>query len=128
VYKHGYLFKTVMYNNLNVVTKSANLALHGDETTFTHNGYGKPNSWLLSIIMGNPGVTRGGHIVLFADVSHNHPHGGSTFTGTTRFTQHIQRLLVSWQQGFKQSEDFLNIRQSPWWKASKGTVPPLSQS
>ena len=71
-YKYDYLFKTIIYN-LNAVTKSADLDLCGDETTFAHNGYGEPNSGILSRIIGKPGVTRGGQIVLLADVSRNRP-------------------------------------------------------
>eukprot|EP00957_Ditylum_brightwellii_P080553 6127482-Ditylum_brightwellii.AAC.2 len=46
-----------------------NLDLCGDETTFWHNGYGEAGSGIVGQVRDEPGVTKGGQIILLSDVS-----------------------------------------------------------
>ena len=71
-YKFDYIFKCVI-NNVNELSHSADLDLCGDETTWAHNGFGEAGTGLLSRVMGKPGVTKGGQIVLLADAYRNRP-------------------------------------------------------
>ena len=71
-YKFDYIFKCVI-NNVNELSYSADLDLCGDETTWAHNGFGEAGTGLLTRVMGKPGVTKGGQIVLLADAYRNRP-------------------------------------------------------
>jgi hypothetical protein len=116
-YKYDYLFRTIIYN-LNAVTKSADLDQCGDETTFAHNGYGEPNSGLLSRVMGKPGVTRGGQIVLLSDVGRNRPRAylhrhkihpaypkttGLTQQGPAEVRRILEERILPLVEGFKKN-------------------------
>ena len=46
--------------------------LCADKTTYAHNGYGEAKAGLVTGIVGKPGGTRGGQIVLLADANANH--------------------------------------------------------
>jgi hypothetical protein len=63
----------VLISNLNAVTKYAESDQCGDETTWGHGGYGEAGSGLAGRIMGKPGITRGGQIVIISDVSRCRP-------------------------------------------------------
>jgi hypothetical protein len=63
----------VMISNLNAITKHAEADQCGDETTWGHGGYGEAGSGLAGRIMGKPGITRGGQIVIISDVSRCRP-------------------------------------------------------
>jgi hypothetical protein len=69
------LLYDVLISNLNAVTKYADLDQCGDETTWGHGGYGEAGSGLAGRIMGKPGITRGGQIVIISDVSSCRPRG-----------------------------------------------------
>ena len=72
-YKYDYIYRTII-DNLNASTLRAELDLCGDETTYSrHMGFGEPGSGLVARIMGNPGISKGGQIVLVSDKSHNRP-------------------------------------------------------
>jgi hypothetical protein len=71
-YKFDYIFKCIV-NNINELSYSADLDLCGDETTWAHNGFGEAGTGLLTRIMGKPGVTKGGQIVLVSDAYRNRP-------------------------------------------------------
>jgi hypothetical protein len=71
-YKYDYIFRCIV-DNINALTKRAELDLCGDETTYGHMGYGEPGSGLVARIMGKPGISKGGQIVLVADASRNYP-------------------------------------------------------
>jgi hypothetical protein len=66
-YKYDLLFDTLIYN-INQTTKFAEWDQCGDETTWPHGGYGEAGSGLMGRIMGKPGVTKGGQIVIISDV------------------------------------------------------------
>jgi len=66
-YKYDLIYD-VLVTNVNAITGKAALDLAGDETTYAHEGYGEPLTSLVSRIMGKPGVTRGGQIVLVSDI------------------------------------------------------------
>jgi hypothetical protein len=63
----------VLISNLNAITKHAEADQCGDETTWGHGGYGEAGSGLAGRIMGKPGITRGGQIVIISDVSRCRP-------------------------------------------------------
>jgi hypothetical protein len=78
----------VIISNLNTITKYAEADQYGDETTWGHGRYGKAGSGLVGRIMGKPGITQGGQIVVMSYVSccqprvyvdrhklHEHPRG-----------------------------------------------------
>lgn len=67
------LIYDVLISNLNAVTKYAEADQCGDETTWGHGGYGEAGSGLAGRIMGKPGITRGGQIVVISDVSRCRP-------------------------------------------------------
>jgi hypothetical protein len=71
-YKFDYIFKCIIYN-INELSHSADLDLCGDETTWAHNGFGESGTGLLTRVMGKPGVTKGGQIVLVSDAYRNRP-------------------------------------------------------
>jgi hypothetical protein len=59
----------VLISNLNAILKSAEANQCGDETTWGHGGYGEAGSGLAGRILGKPGITQGGQIVVISDVS-----------------------------------------------------------
>jgi hypothetical protein len=71
-YKYDYIYRTII-DNLNSLTERAELDLCGDETTYGHMGFGEPGSGLVARIMGKPGISKGGQIVLVSDASRNRP-------------------------------------------------------
>ena len=72
-YKYDLIFKA-MVNNCNAITKYADLDLCGDETTFSHMGYGEPNTGLLKRLgQTKPGITRGMQTVMLFDAHRNYP-------------------------------------------------------
>jgi hypothetical protein len=70
-YKFDYIFKCII-NNINELSHSSDLHLCGDETTWAHNGFGEAGTGLLNRVMGKPGVTKSGQIVLVSDAYRNH--------------------------------------------------------
>jgi len=73
-YKYDHIY-SVIIDNVNNLTLFAGLDLCLDETTFAFNGWGESGSGLLAIIVGKPGVTRGGQIVIVLDVDRIRPRG-----------------------------------------------------
>jgi hypothetical protein len=71
-YKFDYIYKCII-NNINELSYSSDLDLCGDETTWAHNGFGEAGTGLLTRVMGKPGVTKGGQIVLISDAYRNRP-------------------------------------------------------
>jgi hypothetical protein len=71
-YKYDYIFCTII-DNLNSLTERAELDLCGEETTYGHMGFGEPGSGLVAWIIGKPGISKGGQIVLVSDASRNRP-------------------------------------------------------
>jgi hypothetical protein len=60
-YKYDYIYRTII-DNLNALTERAKLDLCGDETTYSHMGFGEPGSGLVARIMGKPGISKGGQM------------------------------------------------------------------
>jgi hypothetical protein len=71
-YKFDYIFKCII-NDINELSHSSDPNLCGDETTWVHNGFGEAGTGLLTRVMGKPGVTKGGQIVLVSDAYRNRP-------------------------------------------------------
>jgi hypothetical protein len=71
-YKYDMLYDTLIHN-INQMTEFAESDQCGDETTWPHGGYGEAGSGLLGRIMGKPGVTKGGQIVVISDVHRMRP-------------------------------------------------------
>jgi hypothetical protein len=59
----------VLISNLNAITKYVEANQCGDETTWGHGGYREAGNSLAGRIMGKPGITQGGQIVVISDVS-----------------------------------------------------------
>ena len=73
-YKYDHIC-SVIIENVNNLTLFAGLDLCLDETTFAFNGWGEAGSGSLAIIVGKPGVTRGGQVVILIDADRIRPHG-----------------------------------------------------
>jgi hypothetical protein len=71
-YKFDYIYKCII-SNINALLHSSDLDLCGDKTTWAHNGFGEAGTGLLGRVMGKPGVTKGGQIVLLSDAYRNRP-------------------------------------------------------
>jgi hypothetical protein len=71
-YKYDMLWD-VIFANVNAITKHAELDLCGDETTWGHGGFGEAGSGLVGRIMGKPGISKGGQIVMISDVNRIRP-------------------------------------------------------
>ena len=67
-YKYNFIYDVII-NNLNSIIKYADLDLCGNETTWGHGGFAEAGTGLVGRIMGKPGVTKGGQIVMVTDVS-----------------------------------------------------------
>ena len=83
-YKYDMVYKTPI-NNINWVTKRAGLDQCGDETTWGFGGYGEPGSGLVSRIMGKPGITKGGQMVIISETVFA---PDPTYTGTRGTRSH----------------------------------------
>ena len=57
----------VLVHNTNAVTKTADLDLCGDESTWAFVNYGEPQSGLVGGINGKPGVSGAGQFVIVSD-------------------------------------------------------------
>jgi hypothetical protein len=71
-YKYDMLWEA-LFANVNAITKHAELDLCGDETTWGHGGFGEAGSGLVGRIMGKPGISKGGQIVMISDVNRIRP-------------------------------------------------------
>ena len=71
-YKYDMLWY-VLFANVNAISKHAELDLCGDETTWGHGGFGEAGSGLVGRIMGKPGISKGGQIVMISDVNRIRP-------------------------------------------------------
>ena len=71
-YKYDYLFCCIV-ENMNAITRRADLDLCGDETTYATQAYGEAGTNLVSRRVGKPGVTKGGQIVLLCDTHRKFP-------------------------------------------------------
>jgi hypothetical protein len=71
-YKYDMLYDTLIHN-INQMTEFAESDQCGDETTWPHGGFGEAGSGLMGRIMGKPGVTKGGQIVVISDVHRMRP-------------------------------------------------------
>ena len=60
-------------HNVNAISKTADLDLCGDETSYATGSYGEKGSGLVGRIQNKPGVSKGGQIVLVSDVQRVRP-------------------------------------------------------
>ena len=58
-----------LVHNVNCINQYAESDQCGDGTTWGHGGYGEAGSGLVGSIIGNPGVSKGGQIVMISDVN-----------------------------------------------------------
>jgi hypothetical protein len=99
-YKYDMIFDVII-SNVNYLTKEAALDMCSDETTYAHEGgYGEVDSGL---IMGKPGVTRSGQIVIVNDVGrirpraythHHRCHEGESGVGGRNEVKHLVTKLL----------------------------------
>jgi hypothetical protein len=68
-FKIDMLYDVLTISNLNAITKYAKADYCEDEMTWGHGGYGEAGSGLAGRILGKPGITQGGQIVVISDVS-----------------------------------------------------------
>jgi hypothetical protein len=66
------IFQTIIHNT-NAIAEYADLDQCADETTYAHEGYGKPDTDLVKKIIGKPGVSRSAQIVISCDVHRFRP-------------------------------------------------------
>ena len=66
-YKFDMLWN-VMVHNVNAIMKDAELDLCGDETTYATGSYGEKGLGIVGRVVGKPGVSKGGQIVMISDV------------------------------------------------------------
>ena len=71
-YRFYFIFKKLVHN-VNCISKHAESDQCGDETTWGHGGFGEVDSGLVGRIMGKPGVSKGGQIVMVSDVNRMGP-------------------------------------------------------
>ena len=71
-YKYDLIYD-VLTHNVNAITKYAGLDLCGDETTWGHQGFAEAGSGITSLIMGKPGISKGGQIVMIFDIDRFRP-------------------------------------------------------
>ena len=71
-YKFDMIYDAIV-KNTNCITMKAEDDQCGDETTWGHGGFGEAGSGLVGRIVGKPGVSKGGQLVLVSDVSCCHP-------------------------------------------------------
>ena len=64
------IYNTII-KNTNAITEAADLDQFGDETTWGHGGYGESGTGLVGRIMGKPGISKGGHIIITSDINRN---------------------------------------------------------
>ena len=69
-YKLDMIYNTII-KNTNAITDAADLDQCGDETTCGHGGYGEAGTGLVGRIMGKPGISKVGHIVITSYVNRN---------------------------------------------------------
>jgi hypothetical protein len=102
-YKYDMIFDVII-SNVNYLTKEAALDMCGDEMAYAHEGYGEADSGLVRLIMGKPGVTCGGQIVIVNDVgrirprayTHRHRcHEGESSVGGPNKVKHLVTKLLT---------------------------------
>ena len=71
-YKYDYVFDTLVHNT-NALTLYAELDQCGDETSYAHEGHGEPESGLVSLVTGKPGISKGMQTVIVSDVEYLRP-------------------------------------------------------
>ena len=65
-YKCNYIYKVIVHN-INQLSKSAELDITGDETSWATASPGEAGAGVTGIIMGKPGVSKGGQTVIVSD-------------------------------------------------------------
>ena len=88
-YKYDVVY-CVVIDNCIALTKAGSLDLTGDETTWPHQGYGERGSNIVSRIMKNPGVSKGGQTVLVGATNRICPY----------WYQHRHKLTPQYGTGF----------------------------
>jgi len=71
-HKHDYMFDVIVHN-VNAMSLFMCQDLCLDETSYAFNGWGELGTGLFGLIVGKPGITRGGQTVLVSDVDKIHP-------------------------------------------------------
>ena len=63
----------VIIHNVNVISKSEDLDLCGDETTWPYEGYGEQGAQVVGQTKGKHGIIRGGQSVIIMDTMRMRP-------------------------------------------------------
>lgn len=71
-YKYDFLYDT-LFHNVNAMTEKAEDDQCGDETTWSHAGYGEKGSEITSRVTGKPNVVKGGQTVIISDAHRVRP-------------------------------------------------------
>ena len=64
------IYNTII-SNTNAIMEAADLDQCGDNTTWSHGGYGEAGTGLVGRITGKPGISKGRHIVITSDINRN---------------------------------------------------------
>jgi len=65
-YKFDYIFDVICHNT-NAITLFTELDMCHDETSHTFNGWGEAGTGSIGLVLGKPGITRGGQPCLLSD-------------------------------------------------------------
>ena len=71
-YKYRFIYDVLAFN-VNALTKNASLDICGDESLWPYSGFGDTKSGLTGVVMGKPGISKGGQIVVAIDRGRFHP-------------------------------------------------------
>ena len=72
-YKYDMIYRTIV-DNVIALTRSAEMDLTGDETSWAHQGYGESGSNIIKRIQNKPGVSKGGQTVLVSATNRIRPY------------------------------------------------------
>ena len=94
-----------MVHNVNCISRYAESDQCGDEKTWGHGGYGEAGSGLVGRIMGKPGVSKGGQIVMISDVNWMRPraymHWNKVHENPTGWTEAVPLELLWVMEGVR---------------------------
>ena len=72
-YKYDMIYRTIV-DNVIALTRSAEMDLTGDESSWAHQGYGESGSNIIKRIQNKPGVSKGGQTVLVSATNRIRPY------------------------------------------------------
>ena len=111
-YKYDLIYDCIVKNTI-ALTANGALDLTGDETTWGHQGYGEKGGGNLFRVVGKPGITKGGQIVLVSSSTrvrpywyqHRHKHTKRYGTGFKAEGQSEVRSCIDYLEGMVQGSE-----------------------